>query len=55
MLWRNFGNVFDSDDIVSSPVEEPSDSDDELMAVSAQAMNGTEGSHTIRLKGHMGD
>lgn len=51
-LWKCFSN---SDDLVSTPVEDTSDSDDELMAVSAQAMNGTKGSQTIRLRGHLGD
>lgn len=29
------------------------DSRDELMVISVQALNGTEGSRTVRLKGHM--
>lgn len=33
--------------------EEDTDSDDELMALSVQALSGTEGSKTIRLRGHL--
>jgi hypothetical protein len=50
-IWKCFS---DSDDLPNSSLEVDSDSDDELMAVSVQAVNGTEGAQTIRLRSHLG-
>lgn len=48
---------FLSDDQVEPqlPVEEEMDSGDDLMAISVQALKGTEGNTTVRLKGFIDD
>lgn len=49
-LWKC---VTAGEDLGLPSVEEDTDTNDELMAISVQALNGTEGSKTIRLRGHL--
>lgn len=49
-LWQC---VTEGADLDISNATEDSDSGDELMAISIQALNGIEGSRTVRLRGHM--
>jgi hypothetical protein len=45
--------VEDGYEIAISHEEESSDSGEDLMAIFVQAMNGTEGSRTVRLRGYI--
>lgn len=49
-LWQC---VTKGEELDISDNTEDSDSRDELMVISIQALNGTEGSRTVRLKGHI--
>ena len=45
--------IADYDEVTNTPVEDESDLGDDVMAISAQALNGTEGSRTIKLRGYL--
>jgi len=49
-LWKC---VTEGEDLELPIVNEDSDSSEDLMAKSIQAFSGTEGSKTVRLRGHM--
>jgi hypothetical protein len=49
-LWQCVTEGADPD---ISDATKDSDSRDEMMAISIQALNGIEGSRTVRLRGHM--
>jgi hypothetical protein len=49
-LWKC---VTEGEELVFTSVEEDTNIDDELMAISVQALTGTKGSKTIRLRGHL--
>jgi hypothetical protein len=55
MLWKNYGIVFSDSSIFETPsmTQDDSDSGEDLMAISIQALNGTKGSKTIRLRGFL--
>ena len=49
-IWKCLN---DTDDSIISQTEHESDSEEDLMAISIQAMNGTEGLKTLRLRGYI--
>lgn len=51
-LWKC---VTEGEDLQFLSVEQDSESEEDLMALSVQALNGTEGSKTIRLRGYLQD
>lgn len=49
-IWKC---IIDHDDVSPTSLEDDSDSGEDLMAISAHALNGIEGSRTIRLRGYL--
>ncbi|XP_066396222.1 glutamate receptor 2.8-like [Miscanthus floridulus] len=49
-IWKC---IADYDEVTNTLVEDESDSSDDVMAISAQALNGTKGSRTIKLRGYL--